>query len=68
MPYDSAVTKDIFLGLRLEPEGSAALKAAAKADKRPMSAMARKIIGDWLEANGFLPATSKLGPKPPGEV
>ncbi len=55
MPYDAAVTKDVFLGMRLESDESAALKAAAKDDDRAMSAMARKIIVDWLKANGRLP-------------
>ena len=65
MPYNAPVTKDIFLGMRLEPEESAALKAAAKADKRTMSAMARKLITDGLEAGGWLPQEGpKLGPKP----
>jgi predicted transcriptional regulator len=39
--------KPIFC-LRLEPEIRAALERAAKADGRPASALARKIIADWL--------------------
>jgi hypothetical protein len=66
MPYDAPVTKDMFLGIRLEPEESDALKAAAKDDARPASALARKIIADWLREKGWLAGGPKPGPKPPG--
>jgi hypothetical protein len=53
------MTKDPALGIRLEPDEREALTRAAKADKRPLSAMGRKIIADWLVENGWLKEVEK---------
>ena len=42
------------IGLRLEPEERAALEKAAAADARTMSALARKVLTDWLRQGGWL--------------
>jgi hypothetical protein len=42
------------IGVRLEPEERAALEKAAAADDRAMSALARKILVDWLRKGGWL--------------
>jgi uncharacterized protein (DUF1778 family) len=52
MPYDAPMPKETFLNIRLEADERAALKAAADADERTVSSLARKIILDWLRANG----------------
>ncbi len=38
------------LSIRFEPAMRRALERAAKADDRPVSALVRKIIADWLAA------------------
>ena len=69
MPYDAPVTKEPPIGVRLEPDEIAALKAAAKADQRPTSALIRKITTEWLREKGWLaPEAQNSGPKPRGEV
>ncbi len=40
--------------IRFTAEEHAALARAAEADQRPLSAMARKIIVDWLKERGWL--------------
>lgn len=42
------------LGIRLDPDEREALGRAAKADDRPISSLARKIIVAWLRENGWL--------------
>ena len=42
------------IGVRLDPEERAALERVAKADARPISAMARKIIAEWLKRHGHM--------------
>ena len=42
------------ISIRLLPSTKAALEKAARADERPVTAMAAKILSDWLKANGFL--------------
>jgi hypothetical protein len=42
------------IGIRLDPVELAALKRAAQSDDRSISALGRKIIADWLKANGWL--------------
>lgn len=42
------------MGFRLKPAELAALKAAARADMRKVSEMARKIINDHLRKTGYL--------------
>lgn len=54
MPYDPPMTKEPALGIRLEADERAALEKAARADKRPLSAMGRKIITEWLTQHGYL--------------
>jgi hypothetical protein len=68
MSYTAPMTKKPPLGIRFEPYEQDALEAAAKADDRPTSALGRKIILDWLRANGWLGDGPALGPKPPSAV
>jgi hypothetical protein len=42
------------LGVRLEPRERAALERAAAYDRRPLSAMLRKILVEWLVRHGWL--------------
>lgn len=42
------------LGVRLEPVERDALGRAALADDRSVSALVRKIVVEWLQANGHL--------------
>jgi hypothetical protein len=53
------MTKSDPIGVRLEPNEKDALEKAAAADDRSVSAMARKIITDWLKRNGHLKAPRK---------
>jgi hypothetical protein len=41
-------TNDAALSLRLSSADRAALERAAKDDDRPVAALVRKIIADWL--------------------
>lgn len=50
----SGMAKTDTLGVRLDPNEKAALGRAAAADDRPMSALARKIIAEWLAKNGWM--------------
>jgi predicted transcriptional regulator len=45
--------------IRLSDDERAALKRAADADARPVAAMGRKAIVDWLRANGWLEPQKK---------
>ena len=58
-PYDASMIKTDPIGVRLEPAERAALEKAAAADDRSMSALARKIITDWLKKHGHLKAPKK---------
>jgi hypothetical protein len=42
------------IGIRLDPAERAALEKAATADDRSMSALARRVLADWLRKNGWL--------------
>ena len=42
------VIKSVVLGIRLQPAEREALDAAAREDARPVSALVRKIVLDWL--------------------
>lgn len=42
------------IGVRLPPAEKAALEKAARDDQRPVSAMAQKIICDWLRDRKYL--------------
>ena len=46
--------RELPLGIRLETSERAALDRAAIADQRPLSALGRRIITDWLKQNGWL--------------
>lgn len=46
--------KEQAIGVRLELSERAALVQAAAADHRPMSAMIRKIVAEWLRQHGWL--------------
>jgi hypothetical protein len=48
------MTKTDPIGVRLEPNEKAALEKAALADDRSLSAMARKILVEWLRKNGHM--------------
>lgn len=48
------MTKTEPLGIRLDPVEREALERAAKADDRPVSALARKILAEWLRKNGWV--------------
>ncbi len=43
------------LGIRVMPEIKAALEKAAADDDRTVSAMAERILRQWLQAKGYLP-------------
>ena len=47
--------KDVkqVMALRVRPSLRAALKKAAVEDSRTPTALAEKILSDWLKANGF---------------
>lgn len=47
------------INVRLEPDEKAALERAAAADDRSMSALARKVIVDWLRKHGHMKAEGK---------
>jgi len=47
------------IGVRLDPDEKAALESAAALDDRSVSAMARKILADWLRKNGHLKGDRK---------
>jgi uncharacterized protein (DUF1778 family) len=47
------------IGIRLEREERAALERAAAADDRSMSALARKIILEWLKKHGHMKPSRK---------
>ena len=68
MSYTAPMPKRPPLGIRFEDQEQDALERAAKADERPTSAMGRKIILDWLRANGFLAEAPNSRPKHPGEA
>lgn len=54
MSYKTAMTKENAIGVRLEPDELEALRKAAKADARTLSAMLRKYALDGLRAAGYL--------------
>lgn len=54
MLYIPGMKKDAPFGVRLDPQQRAALERAAAADDRPPASMARKIIVEWLIANGWI--------------
>lgn len=54
MRYTSRMTKENAIGVRLEPDELEALRKAAKADARTLSAMLRKYAIDGLRRSGFL--------------
>ncbi len=52
------MAKKDSLGVRLESLERNALAAAAAAEDRAQSALARRIIAGWLKENGWLPIES----------
>lgn len=52
------MAKADHLGIRLESDEKCALEAAAKADDRLISALARKILLDWMRQHGWLASTN----------
>lgn len=59
MAAKKKITKDKVLIMRFPEAVKAALKKAADADQRSMSALALKVISDHLKAQGFLAPESK---------
>lgn len=55
MSYKIGMPKENAIGVRLEPDELEALRRAAKADARTLSAMLRKYALDGLKASGYLP-------------
>ena len=53
------MTKNSPLNIRLEPAEKDALARAAQDDGRPLSALGRKIIAEWLKKNGWLGEAKK---------
>ena len=56
------MAKKSAFGVRLEPEEREALDRAAADDDRALSAFVRRIVVEWLDANGYPPkraATAK---------
>jgi hypothetical protein len=52
--YIRRMAKTKHIGVRLSPAASDALTRAAARDDRAVAALARKIIEEWLRANGGL--------------
>ncbi len=48
------MAKTKHIGVRLEPAERDALERAATGDDRPTAALVRKIVVEWLRANGHL--------------
>lgn len=48
------MTNTASIAVRVPEQIKAALQKAAKADMRPLSSMAEKIIVEWLRANRYL--------------
>jgi len=53
------MTKTDPIGVRLAPAEREALEKAAAADDRALSAMARKILVEWLRKHGHLKANKR---------
>lgn len=53
------VPKAVVLGIRMNEELRDALARAAAADQRSMSALASKVLLEWLQANGYPPKPAK---------
>ena len=47
------------LAFRIDDEEKEALSAAAEADGRTISSLARKIVADWLRAQGWIKGGGK---------
>lgn len=48
MLYDQPMTKESTLNIRLDADIREALELAAKADDRPVSSIARRILTAWV--------------------
>jgi hypothetical protein len=48
------MAKTKHIGVRFEPAERDALERAAMGDDRPTAALVRKIVVEWLRANGHL--------------
>ena len=57
---DSPMPKTPPIGIRLSAEERAALTRAAAADDRSLSALARKVLADWLRRNRWLAGRRKV--------
>jgi hypothetical protein len=51
------MAKSDTVGIRLDPQERDALQRAANADDRSMSALARKLLVEWLKETGWLDAS-----------
>ena len=56
--------RPVVLGIRLSEEDHAALAQAAEVDQRSMSALASKVLVEWLRAHGYSAPTAKAAPTP----
>lgn len=57
---DSPMPKTPPIGIRLSAEERAALTRAAAADDRSISALARRVLADWLRRNGWLSGPDRM--------
>ena len=48
------MAKKEHIGVRLDADERAALGRAAAGDDRPVSALCRKILAEWLRKHGWL--------------
>lgn len=53
MTYDPPMAKESTLNIRIDASDRELLEAAAKADDRPVSSLARRILAAWV--NGTPP-------------
>jgi hypothetical protein len=55
------MAKGASIALRLDDNEREALERAAQADDRTMSALVRKILVEWLRANGWIEEDTAYG-------
>lgn len=54
-----SLLKTAHIPVSFREEEREALQCAAEADDRALSALARKIVVDWLKENGYLKGAAK---------
>ena len=50
------------IGIRVPPEVKAAAEKAAAADRRSVASLVEKLLVEWLEQHGHLPADGQKRP------